>query len=667
VPAPSPSEPLRRGDEQRRGGTPDDAAKRFVDTAKRYPVLADYVLYFRARAAVADGRPGEAVDLAREVRSAVPDSVWRGRAALLAGSLLRGRDPDAARTELAIASDALAHGSPRWARATVLLAELDDRRGDPVAALERARDVRRSAPRTLAARRARRLADRIRSAHPELPVDPVDEAETRLREGDASGARAEADRALESGATPAGRARALWARAQAEHALALPVAETTCRTLASEHPNDPLAPRALGVAAGWRWNADDDVGALRLFELILRRFPDSPQAAEALYATGRIAQEAGRWDDAARSYASLAARFPQSELAAEARWRAGWTRWLAGQIAAAARGFARAADASQDGGRPAADYWHARALERLGRENEARERFARLADDHRTSYYAGLAEQRLGRNPPGGTPPETVAVPPFPGELAGVHAERARVLAGLGLQRFARRELDAVAASEAPRSALVDGYRAVGAVAPALRLAEMLRPRNTVPDTLAEALYPLGFWDVVHPAARAHDVDPLLVTAVIRQESLFDPDAVSPAGARGLMQIMPATARQLAPAGAPAPLHDVGSNVGLGCALLARLLARYDGSLVKAIAAYNAGEDAVAKWERRYGERPADEFVELISFRETRDYVKAVLRNYRVYRLLYAASPSTTSPGSPPNAPFDMTTTTSPGRAVETR
>ena len=85
-------------------------------------------------------------------------------------------------------------------------------------------------------------------------------------------------------------------------------------------------------------------------------------------------------------------------------------------------------------------------------------------------------------------------------------------------------------------------------------------------------------------------------------------------------------------------LHHPSLNVELGTALLASLLEQYGGSRVKALAAYNAGEDAVAKWERRYGGREVDEFVELISYRETRDYVKAVLSNYRRYKRLYAAS-----------------------------
>src|SRR5947208_13678345 len=460
-------------------------------------------------------------------------------------------------------------------------------------------------------------------------------------------------------AEPLERARILWLRAQAERALGLgTAAEATCLAIAQDTA-EPLAPRALTAAAGWRWNADDDAGAVRLFGEVLRRFPDSAQAPEALYATGRIAQEAGRWAEARTAYARLAERYPHAGPAAEARWRAAWVRYLAGEIAAAAEAFGRLAGRSAGAARIAAEYWQGRALARLGRGGEARALFVHVAERHPRSYYAGLAEERLGRRDTPAEPRATDQAPPFPDELAGSHAERARLLAQLGLARFARLELDAIPAAEAPRRRLLEAYRAVGAVGAALRLARAMRPASA--GALREYLYPLGYWETVRGAAQAHGVDALLVHAVIRQESHFEPEALSSAGARGLMQLLPATARQVASADGAAPpaepaLEDVGTNIDLGTRLLARLLRHYDGSMVKALAAYNGGEDAVAKWERRYAGREPDEFVELISFRETRDYVKSVLRNYRVYRRLYATpNPATRSAGSPPKAPFDMT------------
>src|SRR5204862_2323993 len=136
-------------------------------------------------------------------------------------------------------------------------------------------------------------------------------------------------------------------------------------------------------------------------------------------------------------------------------------------------------------------------------------------------------------------------------ELAGSHAERARILAQLGFGRFARLELDAIPPAGVPRRRLLEAYRAVGAVGAALRLAHVMRPAS--PGALREYLYPLGYWETVRAAAQAHGVDPLLVLAVIRQESHFEPEAVSSAGARGLMQLLPATARQVASADGAAP------------------------------------------------------------------------------------------------------------------
>jgi soluble lytic murein transglycosylase len=643
----------------------DGAANPIADAVRDHPVLGDYVLWFQARAARAAGQAGSALESVRRLVGSHPDSIWAGPAWLMAGQLERaGGDLAAARASLAAARTALPAGNPNWPRATLSLAEVESALGEPADALALARELRRARPRSLAARRARRLAERIRAAHPELAVDHADEAEMRLKEGDAAGARDEAETAL-AGAEPLERARILWLRAQAERALGLgTTAEATCLAIA-QNSAEPLAPRALTAAAGWRWNSDDDAGALRLFGEVLRRFPDSASAPEALYASGRIAQEAGHWAEARAAYTRLAERYPHAEPAGEARWRAAWVRYLAGEMAPAAEAFARLAGRSAGAARVAAEYWQGRALARLGRGAEARALFVHVAERHPRSYYASLAEERLGRRDVAGEPRATERVPPFPGELAGSHAERARVLAQLGFTRFARLELDAIPAAEVPRRRLLEAYRAVGAVGAALRLARAMRPGS--PGALREYLYPLGYWETVRAAAGAHDVDPLLVLALIRQESLFEPEAVSSAGARGLMQLLPATARQLAD-GAEPPLQDVATNVDLGTRLLARLLRQYQGVTAKALAAYNGGEDAVAKWERRYAGRAPDEFVELISFRETRDYVKAVLRNYRAYRRLYAASsPATTSAGSPPKAPFDMMAMTSPGRAEATR
>jgi soluble lytic murein transglycosylase len=345
-------------------------------------------------------------------------------------------------------------------------------------------------------------------------------------------------------------------------------------------------------------------------------------------------------------------------------------RYAAGDYGGAADAFGTLGGESNRRARLAGGYWQARALEQLGDDAEARRRLGTLAETSPDSYYGLLARARLeGRDaipdePPPAVPATLTVPPPFPDALEGAHAARARALQAAGLHRIARLELDAIG-DAAPTPLLLQAYAAARAPGSALRLARTA-------DAGPQWIYPLGFWDLVAPAAETRGLDPLFVTALIRQESLFFPDAVSPADAHGLMQLLPRTAREVAvSSGQPVPdvhaLHEPDVNVALGTTLLRRLLDRYGGSRVRALAAYNAGEDAVAKWDRRFGDRPEDEYVERITYRETRDYVKSVLDHWAAYRGLYAASPAATSDGSPPKAPLDMMTMTSPGRTEPTR
>ncbi|HWP66443.1 MAG TPA: transglycosylase SLT domain-containing protein, partial [Candidatus Limnocylindria bacterium] len=438
--------------------------------------------------------------------------------------------------------------------------------------------------------------------------------------------------------------------------------EATCKLISQTAP-PPLAAEALALAARWRWNADDDAGAALLFERAEKRAPDSPAGMQAAYALGRIAQERGDFARAEAQY-RRATRSSDEALARTARWSAAWVCFLAGDWQQAAAAFAALA-ARGDADTLAARYWQARALERAG-DPTGTALLQGLAAAEPDTYYGWMARRRLGLPSAGSAAIEAPPPPPFPETLTSPHARRARTLLALGLPHLARREVDALRGTEDPE-VLVRAYEAIGAPEAAVQLAASL-PRS---DRTRRHLYPLGYWDVVRASAEREGLDPLLVQALIRQESAFAPRAVSPVDAQGLMQLLPSTASDVAlERGLPPPdrarLTEVDTNVMLGTALLRRLLATY-GSEIKALAAYNAGEDAVRKWERRYGGRDDDEFVELISYRETKHYVKRVLENYQVYRSLYAPSALANEPGKPPNAPFDITTMTSPGRAEATR
>jgi soluble lytic murein transglycosylase len=157
------------------------------------------------------------------------------------------------------------------------------------------------------------------------------------------------------------------------------------------------------------------------------------------------------------------------------------------------------------------------------------------------------------------------------------------------------------------------------------------------------ATYPLPFRKTVERWATASSVDPDLLQALMREESRFNPWARSPTGALGLTQLMPRTALYVARGlklGRPKPgmLYRPALNIRLGAAYLAELLSEFEGSQVRAVAAYNAGPSAVWQWVQARPDEEVDEWVERIPFSETRDYVKRVLGSYGAYRLVYGGS-----------------------------
>jgi soluble lytic murein transglycosylase len=165
-----------------------------------------------------------------------------------------------------------------------------------------------------------------------------------------------------------------------------------------------------------------------------------------------------------------------------------------------------------------------------------------------------------------------------------------------------------------------------------------------VPLTVRTALgrlYPVAYQPVVRQCAEQHGLDPFLVMAVIRAESRFRPEATSPQGARGLMQIMPETgqwaAEQIGVPYDPSYLYEPEYNIRLGCWYLAVLLQQFAGDPVLALAAYNGGLTNVNNWldqQQWTGERHT---LDQIPFAETRHYVAAVLRDQQRYRWLYGS------------------------------
>lgn len=269
-------------------------------------------------------------------------------------------------------------------------------------------------------------------------------------------------------------------------------------------------------------------------------------------------------------------------------------------------------------------YWKARALAATGQDDRAVALYESLADG--MDYYAFLAADRLNltyniTQEPSQPAPEVIAQLGLrPGFV------RARELFYAGLYRYANAEW--VAAS----TTLSRAARCQTAL-----LAQQWGWSGRAMQTLANAgcwgdlsiSYPLAYADTLAPRAQQLGLDLPWVYGLIRSESVFRPDAVSAAGALGLMQLMPATGRRVAARlgltlDGQQPLLDPDTNLAVGSSYLGHLLQRFDGNELLATAAYNAGPDRVLAWLPQSGSLPADVWVDSIPFWETRNYVRNV-------------------------------------------
>jgi soluble lytic murein transglycosylase len=161
---------------------------------------------------------------------------------------------------------------------------------------------------------------------------------------------------------------------------------------------------------------------------------------------------------------------------------------------------------------------------------------------------------------------------------------------------------------------------------------------SDLPEEVWDYLYPQAFSKLIETQARLNDLDPYLVMGLIRQESGYNPAALSVANARGLMQLLPETAAHSSrPARvrlAERRLNDPDYNVRVGCAYLAELMKDFNGQAELALAAYNAGDFRVKDWTKKYSFPDSGIFLESIPISATRTYVEQVLRDAEIYRQL---------------------------------
>jgi soluble lytic murein transglycosylase len=391
---------------------------------------------------------------------------------------------------------------------------------------------------------------------------------------------------------------------------------------------------------------------------VARRYPrDTAAASSAFFLQADLASDDRSDGEARRLYRLVATRYPTSRFAPTARFRAAMIALLSERSRIAAQEFDALADRY-----PGSDealgsvYWAGRAWAEAGDSAIARGRWQSVISRDPLSYYAALSGSRLG-NPPW-TPlaaPDSFPTDPVIDRVVN----RATLLARFGMVQESRWELDRLARS--PDSSaqrllvLANAFRSQGMASQAIQLARRALARGAPADARTfRLIYPMIHADALLAEAAEQGLDPTFVAALIRQESSFNPAATSPAGARGLAQVMPEVGERLArelkyPVWDPILLYQPDVSIQLGAFHLRELLARYD-EPAHILAAYNAGSPRVERWTKRIGVADPEVFAEQISFVETRDYVRVIQRNEDIYRALYGGEITTRAEATRPVA-----------------
>jgi soluble lytic murein transglycosylase len=379
----------------------------------------------------------------------------------------------------------------------------------------------------------------------------------------------------------------------------------------------------------------------------------------AQYLSGWLEFNRGRYREALPGLRATIARFERHEVALDAAWFVTLAHYLLGEPDQALTGLAvyeRLAEKKDPDAHRRAAYWRARMLEQGGQKDTARAILRDVAHRWPLSYYGLLARRRLA------AAGETVArLAPsdeaMPQQLdARVKLDpavvRADVLAAAGLNveagielRLSEAELRKRFGGAASLRVLLDRYPRFGNFRRARELAEAWGPRELAAEPAGagrmfwEAAYPRAFRQEIEPGARDAKVPDVFAYAIMHKESGFSPHEVSYADARGLMQLLPAAGAEMAKAQDEPffadELLDPPTNVRLGTRMLGTLWRQFAGRDYLVAGAYNAGPRAMERWCERHGRRPVDEFIELVAFEQSREYIKRVLAIESRYQRLY--------------------------------
>jgi soluble lytic murein transglycosylase len=629
-----------------------------------YPLLGDYITFWLGQAYANAGLGKEAADAFRQVNDQYSDSLLRSEALYAAGNVLTKMGD--CETALSILSQALsvASGHPKAAEALFQMGICAGQLGQREKAIEIFRELWWKFPLAQESSQAEHwLRQELGSLFLPSLIERYQRGMALYDGGDLEQAVREFQRFVSlSSPTPQ------FFQVQYKLAMALvrlkryDQAEAILTTLSrstSSRTND-----------AWVW-----LGRVYLrqgkgpqLEALIRTLSAEklPGDQQSLLFTfyGIWLEDQSRWPEAGKAYERAAGVAHTLMQRWDALWRVGWIHYQRNQFVEAIDTFQ---EIIQEVGTPNSDsslhaasqalYWLARSQEHLGQMEPARQRLQELSHDYPFTYYGQLAEIRLGptefstRRWTVLASHDTMSVVTPPHLQHDIHYQKTQELRALQLFKEAVQELEGVftryGADSQAFPQLVSLASEVGAYDVGIRLAirhfgaTLRKGQLPLSSPAWLGAFPMGHQMVIQSFVPGH-VDPFLVAGLIREESLYSARVVSPVGAIGLMQLMPATAKKVAlqlglrdsdydPQGLYEPEH----NIQLGTYYLGQLLNEFQDNIIYSVAAYNAGPQAVKRWIAQNGQRDPDEFVELIGYRETRGYVKRVVESYRIYRMLF--------------------------------
>ena len=648
-----------------------EAKVHFAAVSKVPGPLQDYGEYYSALSALAEGDHATSARLLDGFSTRYPSSALAAQAALRQAESLNALDRAGEAVALLSSPSVILPQLTSW----LLLGEAYRKDHQPVKAAEILQKIYYLSPASYTAEPAERHLHELKLELGELyPVPTVAMRSDRADRLFAASQWKEAlteYRSLASVATGALRDRAIVRIGDCESHVG--ESQAALRTLREVEVSDPEADaeRIYTIASVYR-HLDDADAMVHEVERATQAHPESLWTEKALFLAGNYYLVKRDPTRAAEFYTRLYRQFPQGDVAPESHWRAAWRKYRERDLVEARRLFEehiRNYPASAQVS--AAIYWTGRTFE-SDAPAQAALYYGKLVKTFPNYYYGQVARERLTRlgNKASGDD-SVLGLPAYIQNInrpvsdsaldeknlssaSQLHRSKARLLesawlidlaidelkAGIGFDVtsnfFLGRELAHLEEARGRYNValeygkrLVTGYFSLG-------LEEL--PREDW-----ELLFPLPWWPHIQQKSATVELDPYLVAGLIRQESEFNPEARSPSNARGLMQLMPATAQRMARqmSGRRAPLFRLTAlslpeyNVAYGTFYLRQVLNQFNGSVEQALAAYNAGENRVVEWlqDGPYDE-PA-EFVESIPFTETREYVQAVMRNAILYRKLY--------------------------------